>query len=612
MKEPWKKSCNGKVVITLNNDNSEKAAGGAAAGAGPTEVEVPVDLAWASHRSEKRCSAPKAVILMGVLLVLGLTIVTLFKVQNLVYSTTYVNWRMQELESAVNDNNDDVKLIKYKLDEFILDEKNDEIASMRGARAEPLVATINSKNVDSDDLKLSESQNQNHKLTNSLSSEKKTSEGAGKGLEVETKSENKYAKEQTDLNDAPNHPNPADPEEWIKPLVETFDIFGNQPMEDQFIHNVLMKLLSPDNNFAVLEFNKMQDASNNAPHEADNQKMVLNPAVRPNESDRERINRPLPLPIESILMKSLLPPISNFKVFHFNERPEQQQPQQNSMEEEMPPKMSLRLKQMLPPPINDIFKTLLPPGNMKIFHLNDNKQIPEQSSEEDMPKITIQSVKVRLVPLPDEFGKEMQEPREQPNFEVIRLNESPEPSQEVEAPKMSMPINAFNPFPIPIHELMKSILPGSPKNIEIVPLTMEKPDDQQQDSDSQQQEKFNPLPIPLQDLVMKTLLPQQQSPQQQESNEGDVEITKIPVRAIHPFPIPETLMKSMLPVSNYGGEPMHMINVAEQQPPQTQQQQQQQQQQQHQQQEEVRQRSTKLNPVEENWNMSPPAEPTQN
>ncbi|XP_003427627.1 transcriptional regulator DEF1 [Nasonia vitripennis] len=647
MKEPWKKTCNGKVIITLNDEKTT-----------PTEVEVPVDLNW-TNRSEKKCSANKAVLLVGVVLVLGLTIVTLFKVQNLVYSTSYINWRMQELESAVSDSTDDVKLIKYKLSL----EDREELAS---AKAEPLIASVNSKNaeIDSQDLKLSESQNQNRKLTNSLNAEPETKNSkeaevlsSGKNLEIltpkENTPENKNNKdaESTELNDGRDHPNPSDPEEWIKPLVETFDIFGNQPIEDHFIHNVLMKLLMPENNFEVLEFNKMQEANGNGAQEPEGPKIIFNPMLR----NKERLNKPLPLPIESILMKTLLPPVSNFKVFHFNEKPEQQQQQQQqvNMEEEMSPKMTfqnMKIRQMLPP-IEGIMKSLMPPNNMKIFHFNDRQQQQpqEQSAEEDMPKITIQSIKLKLLPLPpqEDFSGRRDSPATNlninPNFHVIRLNESPEPSQEVEAPKMPMPISSFNPFPIPLQEILsKTILPAT-KHIEIVPLRERIEDDQQAQQkpqdDMDQQDRFNPLPIPIQDIVMKMLMPPPPNSESQHygnpepqdnqanNNSPDVEITKVPVRTMkiqpfHQLPIPEALMKSMLPVTSYG-EPINMSEQHEDMtPPQPQPQQQEQQQvsQQSEQQDQdaprAMARSTKLNPVDVPWDMAPPpqypSEPAQN
>ena len=729
----------GKVIITLNDEKTT-----------PTEVEVPVDLNW-TNRSDKRCSAPKAVIAVGVVLVLGLSLVTLFKVQNLVYSTSYINWRMQELESAVGDSNDDVKMIKYKLS---LEERAEDFA--KAARAEPLILASGKGNSveppsDGQDLKISESQNQNHKLnTNSLTSEpeaknskeaevqtaNKVEETESKKEEVESK--NTKTSEATNLNDAQNHPNPADPEEWIKPLVETFDIFGNQPIEDHFIQNVLMKLLMPENNFEVLEFNKMQEANNAANQEAENQKQqFLSPLMR---NTREKMSsKQLPLPIESILMKTLLPPVSNFKIFHFNEKPDQQSqpqiqllPQQPNMEEEMTPSKvafhNLKIKQMLPP-IEGLVKSLLPPNNMKIFQFNDKQ---EQSAEEDMPKITIQSIKLKLLPIPQPQMEDFSGRRDSPanNFEVIRLNESPEPSQEVEAPPRGpMPLASFNPFPIPLQDiLMKTILPSS-KNFEIVPLRQpEEPQQPQQPQqfqsqqfqphqfqpqqfqpqqfqpqqfqpqqfqphhfqhqqfqplpqhmhihpqhlqsqqqepesmDQQQEPKFNPLPIPIQDLVMKTLMPPpSQSAEPNHYQEAavareqaaaaaaeaaaqgnpEVEVTKVPVRTmkVHqfPLPIPDALMKSMIPLGPGYGEPIINMSEAHEQGDQPQQQQPQEPQQpqehpqEHPQQEHPQQeqpqphqisrlmplaRHTKLNPVDVAWNMAPPQyapqEPGQN
>ncbi|XP_011505670.1 PREDICTED: uncharacterized protein LOC105368363 [Ceratosolen solmsi marchali] len=582
MKEPWKKTCNGKVIITLND---EKTA--------PTEVEVPVDLNW-TNRSDKKHSAPKAVILMGIVLILGLTVVTLFKVQNLVYSTSYINWRMQELESTVSDSNNDVKLIKFKMS---LQERDKEIAEARASRAEPLIASIGGiKNIehqfDNQDLKLAETQN--HKLSsNSLISET-TERKNSKEAEVQNskkisdnvltnvkstmpETKNKVA-ESTDLDDARNHPNPSDPEEWIKPLVETFDIFGNQPIEDHFIQNVLMKLLMPENNFEVLEFNKMHEAgnNNNAGHDAPNQSIILNPMPR---NVKEKPIKPLPMPIESLLMKSLIPPASNFKIFHFNEKPEQQP--QNIMGEDL-----------LPKTIIPNIKALIPSNNMKIFQLNDR---PEQNPEDDPPKITIQSIKLKLLPLSpqDDFADKRSFPANENgnnNFEIIRLNESPEPSQDVEAPKMPLPPPYYNSFPIPIQDLlMKTILPSSSKGIEFVPLN-DKPDEQHMIPASQNQQshggnaeivhsdKFNPLPIPIQSILMNTLLPppnqnaddrfNRENPEQ---THQEMEVTKIPIRTINinPFSLSlsDALMKSMLPINAFGEHLQQQQQQQQQQPP---------------------------------------------
>jgi hypothetical protein len=630
---------------------------------------VPVDLNW-TNRSEKKYSAPKAVTLLGIVLILGLLVVSLFKVQNLVYSASYINWRMQELESTLNDSNDDVKLIKYKMS---MEDRDDKIAAARLAKAEPLIATIESlKNIEQrlDNPEWHLSSLDSHKLaSNSLTSES-TEKKNSKEVEVQSikklsdtatnnvkdplpETKNKVS-ESSDLNDARDHPNPSDPEEWIKPLVETFDIFGNQPIEDHFIQNVLMKLLMPENNFEVLEFNKMHEAGNNADQESPNQNIVVNPI---NHNNKEKQIKPLPLPIENFFMKSLLPPASNFKIFHFNEKP--QQHSQPIMDEELSPKIAfqnMKIKQLLPP-IDGFIKTILPPNNMKVFQLNDKH---EQNSDEESPKITIQSIKLKLLPLAtqDDFPGRRDSPvntNGNGNFEIIRLNDSSEPSQDVEAPKMPMPFPHFNPFPIPIQDiLMKTILPSS-KGIEFVPLN-DKSEEQHMMSHRQQHqeepnmdinqaERFNPLPIPIQSILMKTLLPppnqntdDQFNKESQDQSNSEIEVAKIPVRTMKvnsfPLPIPDALMKSMLPINNYG-EPL--INISDsledsddqeqsqQQnsqpqplPPMNQQQQiptSQQSQQQLQQQSEVSRgitRSTKLNPVDESKDVTPSTEyPTE-
>ncbi|KAJ8684060.1 hypothetical protein QAD02_019852 [Eretmocerus hayati] len=527
MKEPWKKACNGKVIITLNDEKTT-----------PTEVEVPVDLSW-TNRSERQSSA-KTFTLVAVVLVLGLTVITLFKVQNFVYSTSYMNWRMQELESAIGDANDDIKMLKHRLS---VDDRDN------FARAEPLIASSGSSKLESQDLRLSESQNQNHKLANSLQGSHAKESVAQSKAQPESasgKATKASASEATDLNDAKEQPNPNDPEELIKPLIETFDIFGNQPIEENFIQNVLMKLLMPEKNIEVVEL-KDSNVATREVAEAEQQKLMPN---------QERPLKPLPWPI----IKTLLPPVSDFKIFHFNGSPDQQQQQVqqqiNSMEEqELPlsrmPIQSIRIKQILTPMDQDIVKSMITIKSVKFKWMPMSLQAAEEPQRrEPSPPVQVNSL----------AG---------PHIELFRMNQSPEqspePSSEVMAPKMQ-PAMQFSPFPIPLQEIMRSIFPA--KNIEIEP-------DMGMD---QQQGGFNPLPIPLSDFpnfLMKNVMSaisqhseeyEGEAQDQSGSNQAAPEMQpKVSIRpAIPPFPlhIPDALMKPMMPVNSYP-EP---IDMSERQP----------------------------------------------
>lgn len=568
----------------------------------PTEVEVPVDLSWTngSLRCERtKTSTNKTIVLVATLLVLGLTIVTLFKVQNLVYSTSYMNWRMQELESAVNDGNDDVKLIKYKLS---LDESNE-------ARAEALVGSVGksgSSSLESQDLKLSETQNQRSKLANSLNSEpeaKSKPEGNSKGVEPE--------KSEAMDNDAREHPNPADPEEWIKPLVEILEDVSNHPLvnqrnENSFFRNFL-ELLAPPKQDQPGGGNMMpmQEPMNDG-------KIILNSIVR---VQGRPMDQPAPEPFD--FLKKMLPMDSgNIKIIHFNERPMmdqqpqqpvQQQQQPSSLEEEMAQRLGLPSVKILSP-FDGINKPHIP---IKFFGPNGiDKQ--EQPIDEVRPKIMIKSVRVKMVPLPfrggEDFRKDALPPMAPPNMndniEVFRVNpESPEPSQEVEAPKFPMPFPfPFNPFHI--EDIFRG-LPLSPKNIKIMSLgpkqAGEDPAQNQNDEMSMSQaEKIIPE---IHDLIMKTLSPpadqptensynqEPAAPQEPPQDQSNVEVSKVPTHAV---PLPPALMESLLPtMNNFGGDAM--VHVAQEAPNQDQQPPQQQQQQQD------RPQSTKLTPVNASW-----------
>ncbi|XP_014238864.1 uncharacterized protein LOC106660418 [Trichogramma pretiosum] len=583
MKEPWKKTCNGKVIITLNDEKTE-----------PSEVEVPVDLNW-TNRSEKKCRGSKVLVLVGVVLLLGLTLVTLFKVQNLIYSTSYINWRVQELESAINDSSDDVKLIKYRLS---MEEKDDEMASIRAARAEPLIASAKGPNgqFDANDLKLSESQNQKHKLTANLVPEsdesKKEENTESKAIQTEAKD----SKEVDDLNDARDHPNPSDSDDWIKPLVESFDIFGNQPIEDGLINNVLMKLLMPEKDFEVVELNKMQDSENSA-QEPEAPRISIFPLMRKFGGRSEKSDQLTRTEMD--LLKAFGPPSGNFRVFHLNEKSEPKSLAQ--IQDEIIPKL-LNFKPSTPEIMEHTLKSLF--GSQKFSRLfgkpeqanqaaklngrlfNDKLEQQQNSAEEDMPKITIQSIKLKLLPLPaQEDFSQRREPMNMNNFEVIRLNESPEPSQDVEAPRAPMPIPmGFRPFhQIPLHDiLMKTIIPLDAKNVEFVNLN-EKSENLQPIQMNQEQQpmlrpspirpaqnpqddmgmyppeqRFNPIRIPFEDIIGKALMPPSRNAEsqfhieQQEQQNPVVKVQNAMKPLPFPLPIPDALMKSMLPNEHFG------------------------------------------------------------
>lgn len=582
------------MVITLNDEKTT-----------PTEVEVPVDLSWgnasAGLRCERKHSANKTIVLAATLLVLGLTVVTLFKVQNLVYSTSYMNWRMQELESAVNDGNDDLKLVKYKLS---LDESNE-------ARAEALIGSLGkpASSLESQDLKLSESQNQRSK--NSLAPEpeaKKESEPA-KGVESE--------KTEAMNNDAREHPNPADPEEWIKPLVEILEDVSNHPLVSQrndnsFFKNVLELLAPPPKPESALG----QDLGDG--------KIILNSVVRVQARPMMDQQGP-PEPFD--FLKKMLPTNSNIKIIHFNERPLEQQPAQpSSLEEEMAQRLGLPSVKILSP-FDGINKSPVP---IKFFGPTADKQ--EQPIDEVRPKIMIKSVRVKMVPLPFRGGPEdfrKQEPMPMPlgpmgpgmndKIEVFRMNpESLEPSQEVEAPKLGQEMPFPLPFTFPFN--IETILGPNAKNIRIIPMGgAGKPEDPQAQSDEMAEaEKIIPK---IHDLIMNLTPPEQneqnsynQEPQPQQA-QPNVEMTKVPVR---PMPLlPQALMESLLPMNGYGADSMAHVAEQDQQQPQ---QEQPEQPEQPQEQQASPKQSTRLTPVSASWDMqsqnsreyNPEAAPAQN
>ncbi|XP_014219762.1 histone-lysine N-methyltransferase 2D-like [Copidosoma floridanum] len=600
MKEPWKKPCNGKVIITLNNDEKSEEK--------PTEVEVPVDLNWGNHCERRSSSSSKTLLLAGVILLLGLTLVTLFKVQNLVYSTNYMTWRVQNLEASVGDSADNVKLIKYKLS---LDELED------SPQPQALVASkgLAQQQLDAGDLKLSESQNQNHKLNSLATGAKKSAEEPRKPTE--------------DLNDGRDHPNPTDSQDPTKPLTETFDVFRNPPaMEDHFVRDVL-KFLTSDlpshENVEIVELNKMQEPSPEAP--------------RPVSPRFPNGRPPLVIPIDAMFRKaSPLSLGSSLKIFQISgsDKPEQQQSHQmqDSLEEEMmPPKDPLlpdaKLRSMISP--YEIFKNLMFPGaKVRFFPLggprhheqpasseetgpNEDQEGGEPEgrdseatdSEEDNPKIMIQSIKLRVQPLmhqeePPSARMEAPAGRNN-NFEIIRLNPVEQQSRDQQP---MQPQQILGPL-FPIQEILNSVI----KHVE------ENEAGQQQQQPPRFGQPMTKMLVPPADQAPDNYYAQAAAQEQHH----DVEVSKVPVHQMGlPLPSYHQMINLAMPVPLMDS---YREPIVEDMPQQQQQQQQQPQQEVPQQQlpqqaqpvqpqpqqqpEEPRAmpRSTKLNPVESTWNL---------